>query len=254
MPAIQTTFNQTMAKGIVGRRVNSEEWNTISRSNESATAIKFGAPVARGAADGGCIPFGGAVAMTATGGNGVPPPVAATIGTLTAVAPAQIGVYQVRCIVGGSGNAAKWEVTAPDGSVIGTATSTVAFSAGGIGFTIADPGTDPLPGETFTVTVSATGGADADFLGIAEADMTLNAPTTGHPQYATVPVMESGVIWVTAGGTVKQGQPARFDSADGRYVNDAVSATVYALPGCEFDSGGADGELVKLRVRRQPVA
>lgn len=253
MPVIQTTFPTAMAKGIPGRRANAEEWNTISRVNESATAIKFGAPVARGVGDRGCLPFGN-IAMTGVGAAGVPAPAAATITAAPAiVAPAKLGVYNIRAIVGGAGTASKWEVTDPDGNLIGIATGTTEFVGGGLTFTIADPGVDPAVGDAFIITVTPTAGADADFLGIAEADMTINAPTTGHPQYAVVPVCEIGVIWVVAGETVKQGQAARYDSADGRYVNDAASPTVYDLPGCEFDSGGADGEIVALRVRRRPA-
>ena len=39
------TFKQTPASYAVGRRVNAEEWNTISRTLQGTTAVGFGVPV-----------------------------------------------------------------------------------------------------------------------------------------------------------------------------------------------------------------
>lgn len=244
MPVIQTAFTDFMPKGQVGRRANMEEWNTISRNNESATAIGYGVPVVRGAGEYGCLPMGAGV-FSAAGAAGVPAPAGATIGTLTAVHPVKVGVYDVRCIVGGAGTASRWEVRDPEGELVGVASGNTAFSAGGIGFTVTDTGTDPVAGEAFAVTVTETG--DPDFLGITESDV--SQPGENFPQYATVPVMESGVIWVIAGGSVTQGAQAFFDISDQRWKA-AIGADQILIPGAEFDSAGGNGDLVKVRLRR----
>lgn len=92
---------------------------------------------------------------TAAGSAGTPAPAGATItASPTAATFAKVGVHRLVCIVGGSGNAAKWRHFDPDGNVVGIATSTVEYTGGGLTFTIADPGTDPVAGDEFIVTVS----------------------------------------------------------------------------------------------------
>lgn len=51
------TFKSTPGSRTRGRRVNAEDWNGISRTNESATAIPFGVPAIAGAGDRGCLPL-----------------------------------------------------------------------------------------------------------------------------------------------------------------------------------------------------
>lgn len=84
-----------------------------------------------------------------TGGSG-------TIGAVTVGAGAKAGVYQLVCIEPGT-NAGKFTVEDPDGVQIGVATVAVAFSAGGLGFTISDA-TDFVSGDGFTITVAAGSG------------------------------------------------------------------------------------------------
>lgn len=50
MPMLQETWATKPLPGIVGRRANMEEWNTITRIAEEA-GIGFGVPVQRGTAD-----------------------------------------------------------------------------------------------------------------------------------------------------------------------------------------------------------
>ena len=57
------TYSQTIAKYAVGRRANMEEWNTITRTNSTATAIPFGVPVVPG------TPVHTCVILTATAQN-----------------------------------------------------------------------------------------------------------------------------------------------------------------------------------------
>lgn len=51
------TFKRTPGSRMRGRRVNAENWNGISRTNEGATVIPFGVPVISGAGDHGCLPL-----------------------------------------------------------------------------------------------------------------------------------------------------------------------------------------------------
>lgn len=55
--ALQTTYSETMPAYAIGRRGNMEEWNTITRTLEQATALKFGVPVQRGAGEHGIVIF-----------------------------------------------------------------------------------------------------------------------------------------------------------------------------------------------------
>lgn len=51
------TYRDTIPAYALGRRANMEEWNTITRTNESATAIGFGVPVMVGTGEHTCIPL-----------------------------------------------------------------------------------------------------------------------------------------------------------------------------------------------------
>lgn len=81
-----------------------------------------------------------------TGGSG-------TIGAVTVGLGAKVGVYQLVCIEPAT-NAGKFTVEDPDGVQVGVATVGVAFSGGGLGFTISDA-TDFVSGDGFTITVAA---------------------------------------------------------------------------------------------------
>lgn len=77
-----------------------------------------------------------------------------TIGTITAAAGIIVGVYRLVCIEPAT-NAGKFAVEDPYGHTVGVATVGVAFSGGGLGFTIADGSTDFASGDAFTITVAA---------------------------------------------------------------------------------------------------
>ncbi len=95
-------------------------------------------------------------AKTAAGAAGVPAPAAATItASPTAAITTKVGVHTFRCIQGGAGTASKWAHEDPDGEQVGVATGNTAYAGGGLsGLTITDASTDPVVGETFTVTVT----------------------------------------------------------------------------------------------------
>lgn len=87
-----------------------------------------------------------AAALGTNTGNG-------TFGAITVTAPAVAGAYTVEF-----DDATHYVVTSPAGAEVGHGTTGVAFSAGGLGFTITAGGTAFLPGDSFTVTVAAGSG------------------------------------------------------------------------------------------------
>lgn len=246
MPFLQSTYSESMPIGSNGRRVNMEEWNTITRTYGGVSSIGFGKPVIA-SGDHGCLPVGvdvlsavGAAVAGNTGANTITAAPAVAAGTLP-------GIYTLTAVTAGA--AAIWNMENPAGISLGEVTTAVAATIGGIGpFTIADPGTDAAVGDQMTITVSS----DAQgFLGITEADIgqgNTTSPDT-FQQYANVPIMDMGVIWVIAGGTVTRGQKAYFNIAAGKYT---ATPTDYPIKNGEFDSGAVLNGLVKVRLRRVP--
>lgn len=95
----------------------------------------------------------GAATPAADAGNTVG---SGTIGSVTVGAGAKVGKYAVTCIEPAA-NAGKFMVQDPDGSDVGVATVGVAFTGGGLTFTISDA-TDFVSGDRFTITVAAGSG------------------------------------------------------------------------------------------------
>jgi hypothetical protein len=91
-----------------------------------------------------------AAAVSGNTGNG-------TMGPVTVGAAAKAGVYRLTCIEPAP-NAGKFLLEDPEGIVVGTVTVAVAFSGGGLSFTLADGSTDFASGDAFTVTVAAGSG------------------------------------------------------------------------------------------------
>jgi len=89
-----------------------------------------------------------AVAGAGNTGNGA-------MGAITVTGPAKDGAYSLVFIEPGS-DAGDFEVRDPDGLLVGTGTVAVAFSAGGLAFTLADGATDFAAGDTFVITVTQT--------------------------------------------------------------------------------------------------
>lgn len=77
-----------------------------------------------------------------------------TMGTITVGNEAITGTYTLT-ITEAAANAGDFSVTDPNGSVIGTGTVGVAFSAGGLAFTLADGSTDFAVGDTFSIAVNS---------------------------------------------------------------------------------------------------
>lgn len=79
------------------------------------------------------------------------------MGTVTVGAGAKPGVYRLVFIEPGT-DAGEFMVEDPDGVIVGTGTVAVAFSGGGLSFTLADGATDFVSGDSFAITVAAGSG------------------------------------------------------------------------------------------------
>jgi head decoration protein D len=79
-------------------------------------------------------------------GNGV-------MGAVTAGGGSQAGVYTLR-VTAAASNAGSFVVKDPQGDVVGEGTVAVAFSGGGLSFTLADGATDFIVGDGFDITVA----------------------------------------------------------------------------------------------------
>lgn len=89
-------------------------------------------------------------ALGANGGNGA-------MGTVTVGAGAKAGTYTLTIVEPGT-DAGKFVVEDPDGIPIGHGTVAVAFSAGGLAFTLADGAQDFVAGDQIRITVAAGSG------------------------------------------------------------------------------------------------
>ena len=86
--------------------------------------------------------------------------------------------------------------------------------------------------------------ASKAFEGIAIADPTQPADT--FAQYATIPVMKKGVIWVMASVAVTKGQAVYFVPATGVLTNASSGNTLIA--NASWDSTTSGAALAKLRL------
>jgi hypothetical protein len=91
-----------------------------------------------------------AAAVAGNSGNG-------TMGAITVGAGAKPGVYKL-VFVEPATDAGAFIVEDPDGIVIGSGDVAAAFSAGGLGFTLADGSNDFAAGDAFNITVAAGSG------------------------------------------------------------------------------------------------
>jgi hypothetical protein len=243
MATFQTDYSLRRAKGLPGQVSSEEKSNRVSRTVESSAGIAFGQPAFRGSGDNGVVvgaSFAGTGTGTAVAGN-------TGTGTITAsptiTAGAKEGNYSVVIIEPGT-NAGVFEVTDPDGVFVGRGTVAVAFSAGGVAFTVADGGTDFVSGDAFNIAVAFT--ANADFLGIAILNPAVpaNASTPdAYPQYFTGAFMTMGTIYVTAGATVAQGDDVYWNPSTKRFTN---TTTHVRIPHAKFEGAAVDTGIVEI--------
>jgi hypothetical protein len=247
MPPVQTTYSERQRVAYAGLVVNMETANSISRIVEDVAGVGFGLPVFQGVGDKGVLSPGGVVfaaAAAAVAGN-------VGNGTITAVPVVGVGAQEGRyklMNIGVAANAGTFEMTDPDGKVLGAVKVGVAATLGGVGpFTIADGATDFAEGDSFNIDVTTTTGGTA-FRGVTIGDKTLVAKpgqtVDVYQKGDTAGLLTDGVIWVIAGGAVHAGEQAYYNPATSRFVE----AAGVALPNCSFDTSGADGGLVQLRV------
>lgn len=123
----------------------SEDWCAGSRDT---VTLASGNNLASGAVLGRLVTAATGTAQAGTNtGNG-------TMGAVTVGANAMVGTYVLR-INKAAANAGDFTVTDPQGDVCGAGTVAVAFSGGGLSFTLADGSADFVVGDTFTITVTA---------------------------------------------------------------------------------------------------
>lgn len=245
----QSTFNTRRGVGVAGMRANQEPENVISRTVETASpGIAFGAPAFRGSDDHGCIAgttqAGTAVGAAAATGN-------VGTGAITAApavaAGAKAGRYTI--ILLATSATAAFAMTDPEGVIVGHGNVATAATIDGIGpFTIANAGTMTI-GDTYYIDVTFT--ANAALLGVVVLDPSVPADATNPdyvPNLRTASIVTQGVVWVTAGASVADGDQAYWNPATGRYTN---TTTHLKLNGCFFDTSGANGDLVRLAIRER---
>lgn len=236
MTELQTTYTETVAPAYPGMVANGETSNRFSRTVENSGGIGFGKAAYRGSGDHGCI---ATQTLTATSaalgtntGNGA-------MGAITVSAGAKKGNYVLTIVEPGS-NVGTFIVLDPDGIQVGDGVVATAYSAGGLAFTLADGATDFVAGDSFSLIVAGN-----DFLGITIANQVqgfVSGQTVDkYQQYESVAIMSRGAIWVTAGGTVADGDPVGVDSS-----GDFVTGSGIPLPGWVFDITGVDDDIVRI--------
>lgn len=124
--------------------------------------------------------------------------------------------------------------------------SRVVEGSSGIGFGVAAfKGTGD---RQVTATAAATG-----FIGVTLLDPTIThlAPQASpdfYPQYDVCVVLQKGTVWVLAsGGAVTANQPAYFNTTTGAFTSVSTGATL--IPNAVFESSGASGALVILKLK-----
>lgn len=91
--------------------------------------------------------------------------------------------------------------------------------------------------------------ASGDFIGITIMDQTLLGGTVDkYPQYAEANLLRKGVIVVSAGVAVTQGDPVYFVPATGVLTNTDNSAANIQIPNAEWETTRADAGLAALRL------
>lgn len=170
---------------------------------------------------------GTALGKTLTGGAGVATAGGSNtgdgaMGAITVGGTAQTGTYTL-VIVKAAANAGDFVLKDPEGDVVGYGTVAVAFSAGGLSFTLADGAADFVVGDSFTIAVTgtvkykiavqtATDGSDK-VVALVLDDYTIAATTD-----TKVIVLAKGPAEVSKGAIV----------LDATYDTDAEKAVVYA--------------------------
>lgn len=125
--------------------------SSLAYCREAATAYEAAETTYEiGTVLGRTLTSGTATSAAASGntGNGA-------MGSVTVSGSAKIGVYTLR-ITKAASNAGDFSVRDPEGNLVGNGTVAVAFSAGGLAFTLADGSADFVVGDTIYISVAGT--------------------------------------------------------------------------------------------------
>lgn len=198
--------------------VKAEQWAELGYCRTVATAYEAAAKTYKIGDVVGKTLTGGAGTATAGGSNTGD----GTMGTVTVAGNAKTGTYTLK-ITKAATNAGDFQVVDPEGDVVGLGTVAVAFSGGGLSFTLADGAVDFAVGDTFSIAVTgtekiklavetATDGSNA-FYGVVLEDKSVAATTDTN-----VVVAFRGPMSVSKGGIY----------LDATYDNAAKKNVVYA--------------------------
>lgn len=88
-------------------------------------------------------------------------------------------------------------------------------------------------------------------LGVVRYKIDLDT-ATGHAEGDHVSIMTQGVMWVAAGDDATAGAAAAYDPATDRWAD--IGGDFDNVPGVEFDTTAAAGQLVKIRIQRPAAA
>lgn len=152
----------------------------------------------------------GAASSEAAGGNTGN----GTLGAVTVAADAQVGAY-ILTITEAASNAGAFQVTDPQGDVVGLGAVGSAFSGGGLTFTLADGGTDFAVGDAFTITVADGTGKYAAYD---------SAATNGTGKAAAILVKAVDATDADAAGVVIVRGPVTVTSAELVFEDDQDDA------------------------------
>jgi len=109
------------------------------------------------------------------------------------------------------------------------------------------------------VVIAGTGGewdcapltaASQNILGIARLNHVLYHEGNYYAPGDTVAIVTDGVVAVELDDDVVEGAQARVNSATGKWTDAAASATVFTIPGAQFEYAGSGGAIGVVRFKR----
>lgn len=94
--------------------------------------------------------------------------------------------------------------------------------------------------------------AAAAFVGISIRDVTLESSQSDkYVQYQNMAVLKRGVIWVTAGGNVQDGQDVTFNTSTGVLSSIAADGSNFQIPGARWLDTVSSGDLARVELTGQ---
>jgi len=147
----------------------------------------------------GLVATGAATSAAKAGGNTG----TGTMGAVTVGAAAKVGAY-VLTITAAAANAGTFSVVDPDGVALASGTVAVAYSQGGLSFTLADGATDFIVGDGFVITVASVPGKHAIYNNAATNGTQAAVGILAYPTDATAG--HTGAVMVARDAEVNAGQ------------------------------------------------